>query len=676
MNDDTSKDPEPQAEPPTKKYKTITQEEFDEKLKLHHEWLELDEDEQKKQVNKSLVLQGYDLSHLELHGEDMRQIDFQGSNLWGAHLDKSNLTKANLCSADFRGASLNGANLREALLFAVDLRGAFLTGADLSKANLYGSFLEGTMFNGANLTEATFIEVKFRPGNEKDKNPDYPDTGEIRPVIKIGNQPTQFHMANLTNANFMGVDFKDADLTNANFRDAILHKADLREAATVGINFGGASLTNARLPEEIQRFDGLKTVEDSSRITRTLFLAYLTLVAFCFLTIASTTDIQLISKSSSFPLPIFQVLISTQSFYLYTPIIIVLLFFYFQIYLYQHYQLIAKLPAVFPDGSLINEKLYPWILNTWTQGFFSILPKGFFLGLKKCIVIFICWVLAPVTLIFFLGRYLVAHDPSGTELHRWLIYSSVVLALIFLCFIERRVFRFTSSLVEKICHFVWAFLIIVVSVYIFNLPTSIGFGQKPFGKTLFGISTFTDISKYFYRANFSNRDISFRAEMWNPQRPLVGVKGADLENAQLEWANGSHSFLVKANLSKSNLSHVNFRNAKLQKADISRAILVNANLFNTNLQGAYLREANFKGANFYNANIQEADLKFADLRGAKHLEPEQVKKAKNWGQALYDNSFRKKLGITDDQLRSVISDYQKKVKKLLKYYGLETQPKE
>ena len=42
MNDDTPKDPEPQAEPPAQKYKTITQEEFDAKLSLHHEWLELD----------------------------------------------------------------------------------------------------------------------------------------------------------------------------------------------------------------------------------------------------------------------------------------------------------------------------------------------------------------------------------------------------------------------------------------------------------------------------------------------------------------------------------------------------------------------------------------------------------------------------------------------------------
>ena len=55
MNDDTPNDPEPQAEPSTKKYKTITQEEFDEKLKRHLQWLELDEDEQEKQKDKRII---------------------------------------------------------------------------------------------------------------------------------------------------------------------------------------------------------------------------------------------------------------------------------------------------------------------------------------------------------------------------------------------------------------------------------------------------------------------------------------------------------------------------------------------------------------------------------------------------------------------------------------------
>lgn len=86
MNDDTPKDPEPQAEPPAEKYKTITQEEFDEKLKLHHQWLELDEDEQKQQKDKQLVLHNYDLSHLNLSRKDLSQVDFQRSNLKEASL--------------------------------------------------------------------------------------------------------------------------------------------------------------------------------------------------------------------------------------------------------------------------------------------------------------------------------------------------------------------------------------------------------------------------------------------------------------------------------------------------------------------------------------------------------------------------------------------------------------
>lgn len=37
----------------------------------------------------------------------------------------------------------------------------------------------------------------------------------------------------------------------------------------------------------------------------------------------------------------------------------------------KHYRLIAKLPAVFPDGTPFDERLFPWMFNTWVK----VLPK-------------------------------------------------------------------------------------------------------------------------------------------------------------------------------------------------------------------------------------------------------------------------------------------------------------
>ncbi len=44
-------------------------------------------------------------------------------------------------------------------------------------------------------------------------------------------------------------------------------------------------------------------------------------------------------------------------------------------------------------------------------------------------------------------------------------------------------------------------------------------------------------------------------------------------------------------------------------------------------------------------NLQDADLSGADFQGSYGLNPDKVKRAKNWEQAKYDEDFRKKLGL-------------------------------
>jgi hypothetical protein len=64
-----------------------------------------------------------------------------------------------------------------------------------------------------------------------------------------------------------------------------------------------------------------------------------------------------------------------------------------------------------------------------------------------------------------------------------------------------------------------------------------------------------------------------------------------------------------------------------------------------------------------------------------------VKQANSWDQAFYDNDFRKKLGITDDQQRQLIEEYvkdkrgdeesrQKLKQRFLEYYKLASEPKQ
>lgn len=70
-----------------------------------------------------------------------------------------------------------------------------------------------------------------------------------------------------------------------------------------------------------------------------------------------------------------------------------------------------------------------------------------------------------------------------------------------------------------------------------------------------------------------------------------------------------------------------------------------ASLVKTHMLQAHLQETNLWQADLSEANIDGADLSGANFQGAKNLNPDQVKRAKNWEKAKYDEEFSKKLGL-------------------------------
>lgn len=109
---------------------------FEEKLAIHHEWLESKGARGKK--------------------ADLNGIDFEGSDLIGVDLRFVDLHDANL-----RAADLLMADLRDACLVRTNFRDSCLVGANLEAANLEGASLETAMglvprqLAGANLREAS-----------------------------------------------------------------------------------------------------------------------------------------------------------------------------------------------------------------------------------------------------------------------------------------------------------------------------------------------------------------------------------------------------------------------------------------------------------------------------------------------------------------------------------------
>jgi uncharacterized protein YjbI with pentapeptide repeats/energy-coupling factor transporter ATP-binding protein EcfA2 len=177
----------------------------------------------------------------------------------------------------------------------------------------------------------------------------------------------------------------------------------------------------------------------------------------------------------------------------------------------------------------------------------------------------------------------------------------------------------------------------------------------------------------FSGADFSGADLS-GADLSGADLSGATIGGTNLSGTNFSGADLSGATLNEANLSSADFSRVNligadFSRAKLSGADFSRANLSSAKLISTDLIGTNLSDANLIGAklistNLIGANLSDANLLSTDLIGAnlsciefngkrycadfrraKNLTLKQVKSAKNWQQATYDEDFRKKLGL-------------------------------
>ena len=155
--------------------------------------------------------------------------------------------------------------------------------------------------------------------------------------------------AQLSGADFSGANFSDANLEDADLRDAILQGANLQRTALRDVNLenadltktagllpaqlGGANLCGARLPDRFGDFDGLKIVEEESKNARTLFFGILLACVYGWLTIASTTDVLLLTNSSSSQLPVISASIPIVSFYIVGPLMLFVLYMYLHLHL-------------------------------------------------------------------------------------------------------------------------------------------------------------------------------------------------------------------------------------------------------------------------------------------------------------------------------------------------------
>ena len=122
-------------------------------------------------------------------------------------------------------------------------------------------------------------------------------------------------------------------------------------------------------------------------------------------------------------------------------------------------------------------------------------------------------------------------------------------------------------------------------------------------------------------ANLRNMDLSW-ADLRN-----ADLRGVDLRETNLSWANARGADLSRADLFQSDISGAELTGAKFHKATLSWADMPQANLtgadfgkavlFQSDLSWANLSRANFSDADLRGANFTDANLSGATLTGAK-----------------------------------------------------------
>ena len=189
------------------------------------------------------VLSGSDFSLANLENANFKNAVIDGIKLRQTNLDYTDFSNVNFHNVDVINVDFTNTILKNSNLSNKDLTKTFLYKSDLSGANLSGSdlslvYLGDTVLKDANLTNALLYEADLSLALDKD----------LSGTVIVG--------AVITHSNLVGVDFSGKDLSAVNFFSSDLTGQDFTNNITFFNNsFMDAELSNANF-EGVDIFTG------------------------------------------------------------------------------------------------------------------------------------------------------------------------------------------------------------------------------------------------------------------------------------------------------------------------------------------------------------------------------------------------------------------------------------
>lgn len=461
-----------------------------------------------------------------------------------------------------------------------------------------------------------------------------------------------FHDCDLEDADFSGCslarsDFSGARATGANFRHA-----DLREANLAGIvapppcAFGGANLTDADMgPNPV--YEKFLVVADQIRQLGGSIFIMLSITAYCWLTIVSTQDETLFNDFSFQPLPIINTDIRYPIFYFAAPILLLAIYTYNLLLAYQIWGNLRHLPAIFPDGQPLSEKLPSWFpvaVAGWVLP--HLRSKQFLVYLLAGSLSFLLiWCLPPLTILGFWARYIVVHDLAGSLTHVAIFGIALLTGIAGLRLTAAALGRSLSVKVSPAALAIDMMVAIAATAAmtaasrqaIADRPTFARHLDAAYGD---GGHLIPNLLQSLGFRNYANLMYQPLTEKFDERK---AGKIARMANADLRYANAYGAYMAYGDLFGLNAESARLGRANMSSTDLRCANLANADLYDANLADADLQGTRLDNVRFgANADLGNAKLMNTWLYGAdmSELDEKRTPPADFFADACYDDSTR------------------------------------
>lgn len=236
-------------------------------------------------------------------------------------------------------------------------------GCDLNRCNFYGAEIDIELLKllirqgvSTIATKIVGYTLKGRDDNyESVKDFDFSQCNLSGAILK------NLDLSNLSfrNANLKGVRFENCVLFHTDFRGTNLKDSVFENVKSAEAHFfAGTDLLGAKLPENLGDFDRpLKLTEEAAKNARTLFVTLIPLCFYIFL-------LYYFNQSEHLKLPFVDIQLDPDGFLLGGIIAITGVYVTLHIYLAKMFDQLAYLPACFPDGAPLADRIYPWLLST------------------------------------------------------------------------------------------------------------------------------------------------------------------------------------------------------------------------------------------------------------------------------------------------------------------------